>query len=108
MSLCISLFYDIHDELLVLIYSFYDEFILHSRTNVPKGESIVKPQKVSFQKNAILDPFECPKVPLRIDGLINLLSLFYLANPRPEYRSARKIEGGSGPGIFFGPLDQKL
>ena len=30
----------IHDELLDLIESLYDEFILHSRTNVPKGESL--------------------------------------------------------------------
>ena len=43
-------FMHIHDELLVLICSFYDEFILHSRMNVPKGESIVKPRKVSVPK----------------------------------------------------------
>ena len=40
----------IHDMLLVLIESLYDEFILHSRTNVPKGESIVKPRKVPVPK----------------------------------------------------------
>jgi len=33
-----------HDGLLVLLRFLIDEFILHSRTNVSKGESIVKPQ----------------------------------------------------------------
>ena len=30
----------IHDGLLVLIRFLFDEFILHSRMNVPKGESL--------------------------------------------------------------------
>ena len=50
MSLCISF---IHDGLLVLICSLYDEFILHLRTNVPKGESIVKPRKVPISKTPL-------------------------------------------------------
>ena len=40
----------IHVGLLVLILFLLDEFILHSRTNVPKWESIVKPQKVLVPK----------------------------------------------------------
>ena len=37
----------VHIHMMVLIESLHDEFVLHSRTNVPKGESIVKPRKVS-------------------------------------------------------------
>ena len=47
----------IHDELLVLICSFHDEFILHSRTNVPKGESTVKPRKVPVPKTPLSSLF---------------------------------------------------
>ena len=47
----------IHDGLLVLICSFYNEFILHSRTNVPKGESTVKLQKVSVLKTPLSSLF---------------------------------------------------
>src|SRR5688572_33109563 len=32
-------------------------FILHSRTNVPKGESIVKPQKIKFPKMPLASLF---------------------------------------------------
>src|SRR5688572_26218188 len=39
----------IHDELLVFIFSLYDEFILHSRTNYSKEESIVNPRKSEFK-----------------------------------------------------------
>ena len=71
----------IHDGLLVLICSFYDEFILHSRANVPKGESIVKPQKVFVPKmpfsrmfyrdRVVIPPVSClPQVVWKIRGHI--------------------------------------
>jgi len=65
---------DIHEiymiGLMVLIESLHDEFILHSRTNVPKGESIVKPRKVSVPKT--------PLASLFYRGRIVILGILYL------------------------------
>ena len=43
----------IHDGLLILILFLLDDFIQLSRTNVPKGESTVKPRKVSVPKTPL-------------------------------------------------------
>ena len=47
----------IYVGLLVLILFLLEEFILHSWTNVPKGESIVKPRKVLVPKTPIASLF---------------------------------------------------
>ena len=89
----------IHDELLVLIESLYDEFIQHSRTNVPKGESIVKPRKVSI-----------PKAPFSImfyKGRIVVSRVTYLPDVFWKIRAYicdlhKKLSGASLE-IFLGP-----
>src|SRR5688572_22953689 len=49
-----------------------------------------------------------PKKPLKFYFLQKAISVRFLANPRPEYRLARKIEVGSGLEIILGPSDQKI
>ena len=83
----------IHDGLLVLIWFLFDESILHSRTNVPKGESIVKPQKFQFPKT--------PLASLFYRGRMVFLGFLYLPDVvwriRGHICDQRKKSSGSVP-----------
>ena len=91
-------------ELMVLIESLYDEFILHSRTNVLKGESIVKPQKVPVPKTPLSSLF------YRGSIVISSFPIFPRSYDKSEtiFAISAKNLVGQGFGKILGPSEQKL